>query len=168
MGVRIEYTFPALHDPYGLIEGSSANLERKRMREREQRTERLGLAREIIHADIQPSDAEADDFFRQIAVDAFAASRDSGDPSSFPSEEVLSVYDFYEARSYTYDWLEKLTPELRRQVEIEMGIYITKRWFAQVQADGVETAGTYVQYNYRSPEQNDGAMTEVFAEGSKA
>lgn len=163
MGVSLHYNFSGLRDPYGQIEGSSVYKKRERIRERIQRAERLAVAKEIIQADIQPSDAEADDFFGQIAVDAFAVSRDFGDVKAYLSNESIFVYDFYETRSYSDDWLEKLTPELRRQVEIEMGMYITERWFEQVQSDSAENPENYLQYRpgvLELAEQNGGAVTE--------
>ena len=168
MGVRIEYSFQGLHDPHGLLEGSPANLKRKRMREREQRAERLAVAREIIQADIQPSDAEANDFFGQIAADAFAASRDYGDSDVLLNKESDFVREFYEGRDYSYDWLERLTSDLRLQVEIEMGMYIAERWLEQVQSDSAENPENYLQYRpgvRESAEQIGEAVPEKVTKG---
>ena len=122
MGASMEYKIPGL-----LNISNDWAWERERQLERDARVARLIEAKEYIEAGIIPSDAEASDFFADLGADVEAL--------SFQDMKLLddmgalmTIAMFHYDREYSWDWLNKLTPELRRQVEIELGISVVNSW----------------------------------------
>ncbi|MEO5949551.1 MAG: hypothetical protein ABIP74_04035 [Candidatus Saccharimonas sp.] len=100
---------------------------RENERDRDARVARISEARELIEAGVVPSDAEASDFFATLGADVEALSLqdmklldDTG--------ALMTVAMFHYDRAYSWDWLDKLTPELRSQVETELGISVVTAW----------------------------------------
>ncbi len=152
MGDSISYEFPGLHDPYGLIEGSVANVKRRWEARRAERAaeatrllDELTAAREIIEVGIVPSDAEANEFYQ--AIGSATGRLDELDRPAlwdFDKEIYCLQDEFYRDRYLTHqwrEWLKKLTPDLQKGGHRDLGINITQIWASRV--DGGITSGQW-------------------------
>ncbi len=145
MGQTIEYTFPPLTPESSRLFAASREREKREAMlaaERQQRTERISGAKEILEAGLYPSETEKAGFFGVLGRDIVAHTYDLITMQGTP--ELLDIaWAYYDRMGYTsygqspYRWLELLTPELRQQVETDLAIYVAGVWRSQ----GVIAAG---------------------------
>jgi|GEM_PF-6878350 len=122
MGVSMQYNIPG-----ALRLDTVQAWKREKQLELDEMTTRIAETRELIDAGIVPSDSEADDFYAALGADVEALSlldlKRLDELGALMPKAMLH----YE-RDYSWDWLDKLTPELRRQVEIELGVSVVSAW----------------------------------------
>ena len=135
MGERMIYPLPpgAEQDMAERAEHEQQARQEEKQREREALIERITASREILDIGFVPSEAEEADFYGQLGVDAHEADILAMLTDATTASAKIALQDFYTVRRYKdpYDWLSSLSPELRRQVEIDGGKAVADQWRAE-------------------------------------